>query len=199
MDLPPSHNCLWNRGPGDHHAQLLDLPRVHHQSDQPAHHGGAQVSLALYCWLCYISRYGRTDSRLPALVSLVDVVEMPGLDQEEEEEAPPPVLVVASTGPSAEEYDDCMGEYRLTEQRSAGRAVYKHCTRERYIYSDPRSGYWLVGSTVGKAAAFLQNQNSSSDCPPQTGWWYGDIAIGGWAADPDLSVMPAPASQSQSE
>ena len=51
---------------------------------------------------------------------------MPGLDQEEEEEAPPPVLVVASTGPSAQKQPRCMGEYRLTEQRSAGRAVYKH-------------------------------------------------------------------------
>ena len=149
----------------------------------------------MYCWLCYISRYGRTDSRLPALVSLVDVVEMPGLDQEEVEEAPPPVHVVASTGPSAQKQPGCMGEYRLTEQRSAGRAVYKHCTREVYIYSHPSNGTWLVGSTVGGGAAGLQNTNSSSDCPPQTGWQYSYGS--GWAVDPDLSVMPAPASQSQ--
>ena len=149
----------------------------------------------MYRWLYYISRYGRTDSRLPALVSLVDVVEMPGLDQEEEEEAPPPVLVVASTGPSAQKQPHCMGEYRLTEQRSAGRAVYKHCTKERYIYSLPSNGMWLGGSTVGGGAAGLWNTNTSSDCPPQTGWLYYDGST--WAADPDLSVMPAPASQSQ--
>ena len=147
----------------------------------------------MYCWLCYISRYGRTDSRLPALVSLVDVVEMPGLDQEEEEEAPPPVLVVASTGPSAQKQSDCMGEYRLTEQRSAGRAVYKHCTRERYIYSHPSDGERMVGSTVGDGTGWLVNTNSGSDCPPQTGWMYYDGST--WAADPDLSVMPAPVSQ----
>ena len=102
-----------------------------------------------------------------------------------EEEAPPPVLVVASTGPSAQKQSDCMGEYRLTEQRSAGRAVYKHCTEE------------LVGPTVGGGAAGLLNYNSSSDCLPQTGWLYYDGSV--WPADPDLSVMPAPASQSQCE
>ena len=145
----------------------------------------------MYCWLFYISRYGRTDSRLPALVSLVDVVEMPGLDQEE-----PPVLIVASTGPSAQKQRHCMGEYRLTEQRSAGRAVYKHCTRKLYIYSLPSNGHWVVGSTVG-GGGWLQNLNSGSDCPPQTGWGYADVST--WAADPDLSVMPAPASQTESQ
>ena len=122
---------------------------------------------------------------------------MPGLDQEEEEEAPPPVLMVASTGPSAWKYSELMGEYRLTEQRSAGRAVYKHCTEELYIYSSPSNGNWLVGPTVGGGAAGLLNYNSSSDCLPQTGWLYYDGSV--WPADPDLSVMPAPASQPQCE
>ena len=42
---------LRHRGPGDHHAQLLDLPGVHHQGDQPAGNVRAQVSLTLYFWL----------------------------------------------------------------------------------------------------------------------------------------------------
>ena len=43
----------------------------------------------------YISHNCRTDQRMTALVSLVDVMEMPGLDEVEEEEIPHPILLVA--------------------------------------------------------------------------------------------------------
>ena len=58
----------------------------------------------LHCIALFYSEYCRTDPRLTALVSLVDVVEMPGLDQEEAELPPPAALLVASTGPSATEW-----------------------------------------------------------------------------------------------
>ena len=38
----------------------------------------------------YISHHCRTDQRLTAQVTLVDVLEMPGLDEEKEEEIPTP-------------------------------------------------------------------------------------------------------------
>ena len=125
------------------------------------------------------------------LVSL----EMPGLDKKEEE-IPHPVLVMASTGPSAEKWPQLMGEYRLTEERSGGRVVYKHCTDEWYIYSDPRTRRWLVKNTVGGGLAALVNISTSSDCPPKTGWGLvGDDWR--WAADLALSIQPPPASQAE--
>ena len=152
----------------------------------------------MYRWLCYISRYRRTDSRLPALVSLVDVVEMPGLDQEEEELPPPAALLVASTGPSATEYPFTMGEYALCEETCSGRPVYKHKQRKVFIYSLASTGDWLIGHTVGEDSAWLRNTNSGSDRVPVTGWRYGD-GTGTWPADPKLSVSPVVPDQTRPE
>jgi hypothetical protein len=85
-----------------------------------------------------------------------------------------------------------MGLYQWTHERSNGRQVYKHETRNDYLYHiAANGGQWMIGPTVGEDAGWLQVGNESAERPDEIsgGWQDHDGKEKEWVAAAGVTVV----------
>jgi len=97
--------------------------------------------------------------------------------------------------PNANKRPDCLGVFRPTELFSAGRRVFKHQSREKYLSIRPGATSWAITDTPGDDKAWMvsaagancpaSERNRFSESDDEKSWMY---HYRGWKEDPSITL-----------
>ena len=97
--------------------------------------------------------------------------------------------------PTAKMWADCLGVFRPTDMFSAGRRVFKHQSREKYLSIPPGETRWMITDTPGADKGGIRSA-AGANCPASerntisvlNNWNYWTYRDNGCKEDPSISV-----------